>query len=117
MNGDGGRNWKARITGNEINNAVWEWFIAARAKNVPVSGPFLQAEALAVAKKLNITTFKASTGWLDSFKARHKISFNNVCGEANDVDEETVSDWKEICLLYTSPSPRDRTRSRMPSSA
>ena len=23
----------------------------------------------------------------------------------------------EICLLYTSPSPRDRTRSRMPSSA
>ena len=24
---------------------------------------------------------------------------------------------KGICLLYTSPSPRDRTRSRMPSSA
>ena len=24
-------------------------------------------------------------------------------------------DW--VCLLYTSPSPRDRTRSRMPSSA
>ena len=23
----------------------------------------------------------------------------------------------ELCLLYTSPSPRDRTRSRMPSSA
>ena len=25
--------------------------------------------------------------------------------------------WKKGCLLYTSPSPRDRTRSRMPSSA
>ena len=25
--------------------------------------------------------------------------------------------WLYICLLYTSPSPRDRTRSRMPSSA
>ena len=25
--------------------------------------------------------------------------------------------WSLICLLYTSPSPRDRTRSRMPSSA
>ena len=24
---------------------------------------------------------------------------------------------KSTCLLYTSPSPRDRTRSRMPSSA
>ena len=26
-------------------------------------------------------------------------------------------DDPEACLLYTSPSPRDRTRSRMPSSA
>ena len=25
--------------------------------------------------------------------------------------------WIADCLLYTSPSPRDRTRSRMPSSA
>ena len=25
--------------------------------------------------------------------------------------------YVKICLLYTSPSPRDRTRSRMPSSA
>ena len=27
------------------------------------------------------------------------------------------ADWNTVCLLYTSPSPRDRTRSRMPSSA
>ena len=25
--------------------------------------------------------------------------------------------WKKTCLLYTSPSPRDRQKSRMPSSA
>ena len=28
-----------------------------------------------------------------------------------------ISDKEIFCLLYTSPSPRDRTRSRMPSSA
>ena len=28
-----------------------------------------------------------------------------------------IRDMIEACLLYTSPSPRDRTRSRMPSSA
>ena len=28
-----------------------------------------------------------------------------------------ISTGRAICLLYTSPSPRDRTRSRMPSSA
>ena len=43
----------------------------------------------------------------------------------NDKTWDTVQlphDWNiqqefDICLLYTSPSPRDRTRSRMPSSA
>ena len=30
---------------------------------------------------------------------------------------ERVPDLLILCLLYTSPSPRDRTRSRMPSSA
>ena len=31
--------------------------------------------------------------------------------------EAKVRDYIKTCLLYTSPSPRDRTRSRMPSSA
>jgi [citrate (pro-3S)-lyase] ligase len=30
---------------------------------------------------------------------------------------ETAAAQVDVCLLYTSPSPRDRTRSRMPSSA
>ena len=34
------------------------------------------------------------------------------------VQPSTVEDGRQYtCLLYTSPSPRDRTRSRMPSSA
>ena len=36
-----------------------------------------------------------------------------LAGSANSVD----CTWSPDCLLYTSPSPRDRTRSRMPSSA
>ena len=33
----------------------------------------------------------------------------------NEIDAKI--DEYQLCLLYTSPSPRDRTRSRMPSSA
>ena len=36
------------------------------------------------------------------------------------IDMKTIDNWGIMswdCLLYTSPSPRDRTRSRMPSSA
>ena len=33
------------------------------------------------------------------------------------LDKKKIQKVSLICLLYTSPSPRDRTRSRMPSSA
>ena len=36
---------------------------------------------------------------------------------AYNLRNETIADILKGCLLYTSPSPRDRTRSRMPSSA
>ena len=32
-------------------------------------------------------------------------------------DDQKVDNTSQICLLYTSPSPRDRQKSRMPSSA
>jgi hypothetical protein len=56
-------------------------------KNIHISGPVVQSEALAVAKSLR----KASAGWLDSFKKRHSIVWNGVCGESKDVGESVVS--------------------------
>ena len=45
----------------------------------------------------------------------------DVDDEDEVVEDEVVGDDDDedevVCLLYTSPSPRDRTRSRMPSSA
>ena len=38
-------------------------------------------------------------------------------GDAHDGPWIVALENKYVCLLYTSPSPRDRTRSRMPSSA
>ena len=40
-----------------------------------------------------------------------------VIGLMNAIYERDIGASNEGCLLYTSPSPRDRTRSRMPSSA
>ena len=33
------------------------------------------------------------------------------------IPDDVLEFYRQACLLYTSPSPRDRTRSRMPSSA
>ena len=41
----------------------------------------------------------------------------NIAGQSGHVNYDTIPGVVYTCLLYTSPSPRDRTRSRMPSSA
>ena len=47
-----------------------------------------------------------------------KFTFNTLLGYGDSKTEYSYDeDWVYDCLLYTSPSPRDRTRSRMPSSA
>jgi hypothetical protein len=63
----------------------------------------VQSEALAVAKSLGNDQCKASTGWLDSFKKRHIIVWNRVCGESKDVDESVLSEYKPKLLELISP--------------
>ena len=51
-----------------------------------------------------------------------KLDFNSISQSILILDNTEMSKISMIidyyvCLLYTSPSPRDRTRSRMPSSA
>ena len=41
----------------------------------------------------------------------------DVCDRVLKEIPDGHDEWNTNCLLYTSPSPRDRTRSRMPSSA
>ena len=47
------------------------------------------------------------------------VTYDDTSGKLNFVVSQLTSEQVQdiICLLYTSPSPRDRTRSRMPSSA
>ena len=45
------------------------------------------------------------------------MSIKEMTADEHDKHIAYVSHLSHICLLYTSPSPRDRTRSRMPSSA
>ena len=79
--------------------------LAALAKGVDAvlirSATKMDAEAIAAAKGLKVI-------------ARAGVGLDNV-----DIPAATAAGVMVVnaCLLYTSPSPRDRTRSRMPSSA
>ena len=42
---------------------------------------------------------------------------NKKLHRTKDINIADILTWEDSCLLYTSPSPRDRQKSRMPSSA
>ena len=52
-------------------------------------------------------------------RLRHLLRSNTRAGSKRNIlaHYDLGNDFYRLCLLYTSPSPRDRTRSRMPSSA
>ena len=49
--------------------------------------------------------------------ARVRAAYAAVLPATTSKPKPAASKQRKTCLLYTSPSPRDRTRSRMPSSA
>ena len=49
--------------------------------------------------------------------ATSHVEYDSTARHYAHVDCPGHADYIKNCLLYTSPSPRDRTRSRMPSSA
>ena len=72
----------------------------------------------------NATSHFGAGGGIEITSSHNPINYNGmkIVAEGSrpvDPDAELAEVHKvaEACLLYTSPSPRDRTRSRMPSSA
>ena len=76
---------------------------------------------------LLVIPFFFALGWLAA-----RIDIKQIISESTDLPsayfkglhylitnqyEKAIEAFDNACLLYTSPSPRDRTRSRMPSSA
>ena len=58
--------------------------------------------------------------YLNEQQIEELANFDYVSEDLSDLIEEekfNVNDYLNSCLLYTSPSPRDRQKSRMPSSA
>ena len=54
--------------------------------------------------------------WADVFHADHFSEAKRQAERQAELLGEPITIWK-VCLLYTSPSPRDKRQSRMPSSA
>ncbi|XP_041377364.1 tigger transposable element-derived protein 6-like [Gigantopelta aegis] len=92
---------RKRITNGKfenLNGLLHQWFNQARSKTLPISGPILKEKALQFAEQLGIADFKASDGWLTSWKTRFNIKQFKVSGESAGVNHDVVDDYKERLL-------------------
>lgn len=90
--GESGRKRKFRQDKHsEINRIVYQWYLQNRSQEGGVNGPEIREHALVVAKSLDLTDFKASNGWLDSFRARHNIAAQNLAAARG---LPPVSEWE-----------------------
>jgi hypothetical protein len=89
-----GKSKRVVSVGFEKVERDYRWFISARSKSLLISRPILQAEATKLAEKLGTSDIKTSNGWLDRFKRWHNIVYKQINGEANNVNQDTVENWK-----------------------
>ena len=76
---------------------------------------------LGITYSISVPIFEAPDEYHHYFYIQHLLDGNSLPIQQDGVDQPWAQEGSQpplyYCLLYTSPSPRDRTRSRMPSSA
>ena len=120
---------KELIDHNYIPHLTWELFFpdSVAYNTMPIDGDYdLMDQILNVIHDGYIEQFavdaknlksKIFIRFLHEFNGNWYLWSGNKNGATNGGPEKVVAVWKYICLLYTSPSPRDLSTSRMPSSA
>ena len=80
---------------SEVNDIVYEWFKDAFKNDVRLKGSAIQEKAINVAFELGLYDFRASNGWLDSWRSRydpHSVQcFHKVCTVSVDGDKYVVN--------------------------
>ena len=91
-----------------LEEATPEWLTDALTDTLPVGTRVTHVDAERIGEKVGIA----------SALYRMKLTYSSkATGPTTLILKLNLQEGAIHCLLYTSPSPRDRTRSRMPSSA
>ena len=120
--GDGGADSVGQVSSPVNDGATGAMSIGVIDARVVIDPRVLPALLDAEGRLDRITAIPVPGTDLDELAARLRSSLPadlevSSAKDADAVTAQTVQVISEGCLLYTSPSPRDRTRSRMPSSA
>ena len=102
--------------GESVTEATVSKWLKQVGEEVTSDEPLVELET----DKVNVEVPSPLTGTLSSIKVKEgdTVEVGALLGEVNSSKSASVkTDKIQSCLLYTSPSPRDKRQSRMPSSA
>lgn len=84
-----------KATNNQVNEALYLWFTQRREQGLPISGPLLKEKALHFNKEIGADgQFKASEGWLESWKNRYGVRKLQISGEKLSANQDDVDNFK-----------------------
>jgi hypothetical protein len=89
--------------------ALTTWFIDARARDIPISGPIQEEKAKDLAQALQEPDFNVTCGWLSRWKTRNNIVYKRLHGEKKDSDFIAADHWGTNVLpnLLETYQPQD----------
>ena len=104
--------WSSRL--------FWKLFVVYVGLNLTLASGFLIVVTYSQSDEINRQVEQRLENTAVMLRAQVRTNLTEMLQEDDETPTRIESAKQlqlQICLLYTSPSPRDRTRSRMPSSA
>lgn len=90
---------KRKLTKTEtIDGVLFQWFNKKRRNNFIISDDIIKNMASKLAILAKIENFKASNGWLSSFKKRYNIKSIKISGEEGCVDNQYIKDFHSLFI-------------------
>lgn len=80
----------------DLDTTVFEAFVKLRSNNIGINGNVLRKIGLQVAQHFNLNDFKASNGWIDRFRTRHKLQFKSISGEVKSADLSQITAFLKL---------------------
>ncbi|KAG0419842.1 hypothetical protein HPB47_003836 [Ixodes persulcatus] len=80
----------AYVTRNykEVEEALFEWFLDAQGRNIPIKGPLLIKKANDFPFLSGSLQFSPGGGWVQRFKERHGVVYRAIVGEGAAVNQD-----------------------------
>jgi len=99
-----------RTENEDVNLSTLEWYVSQREGYISVTGAMIQRKARELAQQMGKKDFKASNGWLESFRKRHNIGPFNMTSPSLESFKSELEHFNASKNLYPCASANSESQ-------